>query len=119
MADDLKPGFHLNYDVVSEFLKKDRGGYDALVAVATDVLHEMDDPEVRTTAYITDRAVVALLVPADKQAKNGVATRAAGRVGDRARKTVKQAKHAASRRRKPVHTAESTTAGRHERRRAR
>jgi hypothetical protein len=112
---DLKPGLHLNYDVVSEFLKKDRGGYDAIVAVATDLLHEMDDPEVKTTAYITDRAVVALLVPADKQAKNGVATRAAGRVGDRARKAVKHAKHAATRRRKPVHTAETAAPGHHRR----
>lgn len=115
---DLSPGFHLNYDVVSEFLKKDRGGYDAIAAVAADLLHEMDDPEVRTTAYITDRAVVALLVPADTQAKTGVATRAAGKVGDKARRTVKAAKHAATRRRKPVHSGGTATHGRHERRRA-
>lgn len=71
-----KAGFRRNHKVIGEILKSDEA-HAHLRGVAEDILAKMDDPEAFIEEYETDRAVVGIVVPADKQAKYGTATRAA------------------------------------------
>lgn len=76
-----KQGFTRNHKNIGLILKNDEGGHAALKAAAQKVLDEIDDPEAFLEEYETDRDVIGIVVPADKQAKHGIATRAAGTVG--------------------------------------
>jgi hypothetical protein len=76
-----QPRFKLNYRNVGRFLKNDEGGKQKLREVAQKVLAQTGDDEARLEEYTTDRAVVGVIVPADKQAKYGTGTRAAAQAG--------------------------------------
>lgn len=78
-----KAGFRLNRRAVADFLKNDEGGKAAVRAAAQQVLEQVGDPEAFLEEYTTDRAVTAVMVPADKQAKHGIGTRAANSVASR------------------------------------
>lgn len=68
----------LNKKVIGRILKTVDGGKRA---VAQKILANIDDPDARIEVYTTDREVVGIMVPADRQARDGVATRAASAVG--------------------------------------
>lgn len=68
----------LNKKVIARILKTADGGKRA---AAAKILARIDDPEARIDIYTTDREVVGIVVPADKQAKNGLATKAASAAG--------------------------------------
>jgi hypothetical protein len=76
-----QPRFKLNYHNVGKFLKNDEGGKQKLREVAHKVLEQTGDDEAFLEEYETDRAVVGIVVPADKQAKHGTGTRAAAAAG--------------------------------------
>jgi hypothetical protein len=73
-----KQGFRLNPKTIGHILKTEDGGKRA---VAAKTLAQMNDPEAFIEEYTTDREVIGIVVPADKQAKNGIATKAASAVG--------------------------------------
>lgn len=73
-----RAGFRLNKATIGRILKTVDGGKRA---AAQAILANIDDPEARIDVYQTDREVVGIVVPADKQAKNGIATKAASAVG--------------------------------------
>ncbi|MCV7358482.1 hypothetical protein [Mycolicibacterium fluoranthenivorans] len=75
-----KPGFKRNAKVVEQILKKGPGLQAALRAAAAKVAADIGGEAV-LEEYETDRFVVGIKVPADAQARDGVATRAAGRAG--------------------------------------
>ena len=68
----------LNKKVIARILKTADGGKRA---AAARILANVNDPDARLDVYTTDREVVGVVVPADKQAKNGVATKAASAAG--------------------------------------
>lgn len=75
----MKRGARLNRKVVAAILKTEDGGKRAAAqAIAANI---PPDALVGIDVYITDREVVGIVVAADKQAKNGVATKAASAVG--------------------------------------
>lgn len=67
----------LNKKTIGRILKTVDGGKRA---VAQKILANIDGPT-RIEVYTTDREVVGIMVPADRQARDGVATRAASAVG--------------------------------------
>lgn len=73
-----RAGFRLNKATIGRILKTVDGGKRA---AAQAILANIDDPEARIDVYQTDREVVGIVVPADKQAKNGIATKAASAAG--------------------------------------
>ena len=73
-----KKGFTRNAATISQILKTVDGGKRA---AAERILAQIDDPDARIEVYQTDREVVGIVVPADRQARDGVATRAAGAAG--------------------------------------
>lgn len=73
-----RAGFRLNKATIGRILKTVDGGKRA---AAQAILANIDDPEARIDVYQTDREVIGIVVPADKQAKNGIATKAASAAG--------------------------------------
>jgi hypothetical protein len=74
-----RQGFRLNKKTIREILKNDDGGKRA---AAARILAAMPaDSGATIEIYTTDREVVGIVVGADKQAKNGLATKAASAVG--------------------------------------
>lgn len=73
-----RQGFRRNAKTIGHILKTVDGGKRA---IAANILAQMDDPEAFIEEYMTDREVIGIVVPADKQAKNGVATKAASAAG--------------------------------------
>jgi hypothetical protein len=72
-----KQGFKRNSATIGRILKTVDGGKRE---IAQRILAQINDPEARIDEYTTDRDVVAIVVPADKQAKNGIATKAVSAV---------------------------------------
>lgn len=68
----------LNKKTIGRILKTVDGGKRA---AAQKILANIDDPDAHIKIYTTDREVVGIKVPADRQAKDGVATRAASAAG--------------------------------------
>ena len=73
-----RQGFRLNKGTIAKILKTVDGGKRDIGA---KILAQINDPEAKIDIFVTDREVVGIVVPADKQAKNGVATKAASAVG--------------------------------------
>ena len=76
-----KSGFKRNGKTVARALHNDPGLIAAQRAAAQKIYDNLPDDvkaEAFITEYDTDRKVIAVVVPADAQAKHGVATRAAG-----------------------------------------
>jgi hypothetical protein len=73
-----RQGFRRNAKTIGHILKTADGGKRA---IAAKILAEMNDSEAFIEEYMTDREVIGIVVPADKQAKNGVATKAASAAG--------------------------------------
>lgn len=69
-----KAGFKLNRKTISKILHNEDGGKRA---AAQRILDRIDDPEAFLQVYHTDREVVGVVVPADRQARDGIGTRAA------------------------------------------
>lgn len=72
--------FRLNKKTIARILMTEDGGKRE---IAEKLRHQMNDPEVKIEVYKTDREVVGILVPADTQAKYGVATKAVNTMKDR------------------------------------
>jgi hypothetical protein len=72
-----KQGFRRNAKTISKILHTVDGGKRAAAQQIFDRLPEDVKAESRIEIYQTDREVVGIVVPADRQAKDGVATRAA------------------------------------------
>lgn len=68
----------LNKKTIGRILKTVDGGKRA---VAQKILASIDDPDAKIEVYTTDREVVGIKVPADRQAKDGIATKAASATG--------------------------------------
>lgn len=75
-----KAGARINRKTIAKILRTHDGGKRA---AAERILARMNDPEAFIQVYQTDREVVGVVVPADKQAKDGIATKAANAVGIR------------------------------------
>lgn len=73
-----RQGFRRNAKTIGHILKTADGGKRA---IAAKILAEMNDSEAFIEEYTTDREVIGIVVPADKQAKNGLATKAASAAG--------------------------------------
>ena len=73
-----RQGFRGYAKTIGHILKTVDGGKRA---IAEKILAQIDDEEARIDIYTTDREVVGIVVPADKQAKNGIATKAASAAG--------------------------------------
>lgn len=74
-----KKGFRRNAKTIRAILKTEDGGKRA---AAEKVIAAMPaDADARIDIYQTDREVVGIVVPGYKQAKNGIATRAANAAG--------------------------------------
>lgn len=70
-------GFRRNSKAIANFLHNDPGGHARVDAVAQKNLDATgDDESFLGEPYHTDRYVRPVMVPADKQAKHGTATRA-------------------------------------------
>lgn len=76
-----RQGFRRNAKAIGQILKTEDGGKRAAAQQVLDNLPADVKAETRIEIYQTDREVVGIVVPADRQAKDGVATRAAGTVG--------------------------------------
>ena len=75
-----KQGFKVHYKNIGNFLKTQ--GEDHLRAAAAQIAANIPEGQlVRIDEYTTDRKVIGIVVPADKQAKDGIATKAASSVG--------------------------------------
>ncbi|AMU39240.1 hypothetical protein A3N99_02820 [Mycobacteroides abscessus] len=74
-------GFKRNAKTVERILKTSQGAIAMQRRAAGQVLKQINDPEAEIVEYETDRHVVAIRFPADKQAKNGTATKAASAAG--------------------------------------
>lgn len=70
--------FRLNKGTIGRILKTVDGGKRE---IAEKILARINDPDARIDIYKTDREVVGIVVQADLQAKDGVATKAASSVG--------------------------------------
>ncbi len=68
----------LNKKTIGRILKTVDGGKRA---AAQKILAGIDDPDAKIEVYTTDREVVGVMVPADRQAKDGLATKAASVAG--------------------------------------
>lgn len=78
-----KQGFKRNAKTIGQILKTHDGGKRAAVQKMYDALPPDVQAEARIDEYTTDRDVVALVIPADTQAKYGAGTRAANQSGAR------------------------------------
>lgn len=76
-----RPGFRLNRKVIAKILHTHDGGKRVAAQKIFNELPADVQAESRIDVYQTDREVVGIVVPADRQARDGVATRAAGRSG--------------------------------------
>lgn len=76
-----KPGFKRNSKAIARILHNVDGGKRDAAQRIVDALPEDVKAEAFVTVYHTDREVVGVVVPADAQARDGVATRAAGQAG--------------------------------------
>lgn len=79
-----KAGFKRNAKTIAKILHNDPGGQAAVRAAQQrvfDALPEDVKAEAFMVEYHTDRFVGGVVVPADSQAKDGAATRAAGQAG--------------------------------------
>jgi hypothetical protein len=72
-----KQGFKRNAGSIAKILHTVDGGKRAAAQQIFDSLPADVKAESRIDIYQTDREVVGIVVPADRQAKDGVATRAA------------------------------------------
>lgn len=72
-----KAGFNRDAKAIARILHNVDGGKRAAAQRIFDNLPEDVKAESFITTYHTDREVVAVVVPADKQAKHGAGTRAA------------------------------------------
>lgn len=76
-----KPGFKRNAKAVARILHNVDGGKRAAAEkIRAKILADnpdLDERDVFLKVYHTDREVVGVVVPADLQAKHGIATRAA------------------------------------------
>lgn len=70
---------NISYKTLGKILNSE-AGRAKLREAAAKIAQSINDPETRLEEYTTDRAVVGVMVPADKQAKHGIATRAANEV---------------------------------------
>ncbi|MBU8819547.1 hypothetical protein KL864_27045 [Mycolicibacterium goodii] len=77
-----KHGFKRNAATVRKILMTHDGGKRAAVQRMYDRLPEDVKAESRIEVYQTDREVVGLVVPADRQARDGAGTRAAQSVAN-------------------------------------
>lgn len=68
----------LNKKAIERILKTVDGGKRA---AAQMVLAQINDPDAKVEIYATDREVVGVMVPAHRQAKDGMATKAASAAG--------------------------------------
>ena len=73
-----KQGFVRNKAVVGRILKNDPGIQSALDAIANPMAAKAGGT---VDSYTTDRAVRAVMVDGNAQAKDGAATKAAGELG--------------------------------------
>lgn len=73
-----RQGFKRNARTIAKILKTEDGGKRA---AAARILAGINDPDARIDVYTTDREVIGVVVPADKQAKDGLATKAASAAG--------------------------------------
>lgn len=76
-----KSGFKRDGKAIARILHNDPGAIAAQRAAAERVLAEIDDPDAFIVEYDTDRKVIGVVVPAERQAKDGTATRAASAAG--------------------------------------
>lgn len=76
-----KAGYTRNSKAIARILHNVDGGKRAAAQRVIDNLPEDVKAEAFTTVYHTDREVVGVVVPAVAQARDGVATRAAGQAG--------------------------------------
>lgn len=76
-----KAGFTRNSKTVARILHQVDGGKRAAAEKMMESLPEDVKKDAFVTVYHTDREVVGVVVPAVAQARDGVATRAAGTVG--------------------------------------
>lgn len=76
-----RQGFRRNAKTIGQILKSVDGGKRAAAQQVFDRLPDDVKAEARIEIYTTDREVVGVVVPADRQAKEGAATRAAGAAG--------------------------------------
>lgn len=74
-----KPGFKRNGKAIARILHNDPGGQAAVRAAAKQIASQI--PGATIDEYHTDRFVAGVVVDAAAQAKDGVATRAAGAAG--------------------------------------
>lgn len=68
----------LNKKAIERILKATDGGKRA---AAQRILDQITDPDAKVEVYTTDREVVGVMVPAHRQAKDGMATKAASAAG--------------------------------------
>lgn len=73
-----RQGFVANRKAIGDILKKDAGIQAALEAIAGPIAEKAGGA---VDAYTTDRAVRTVMVDGAAQAKDGVATKAAGELG--------------------------------------
>lgn len=74
----MKPGFNANRKVIGDIAKNDPGIKARLRQLADQMAADAGG---HVEDYVTDRAVSAVVVDAEKQAKDGVATKALGAIG--------------------------------------
>jgi hypothetical protein len=74
-----KQGFKRNAKAISQILKTVDGGKREAAQRIFDALPDDVKAESFIEVYQTDREVVGIVVPADRQARDGAATRAASR----------------------------------------
>jgi hypothetical protein len=74
-----KQGFRRNAKTISQILKTVDGGKRAAAAAIAANIPADELVEIQT--YTTDREVIGIVVSADAQAKDGVATKAASAAG--------------------------------------
>lgn len=75
-----KGGFKRNPGTISKILHTVDGGKREAAQAVFDALPDDVKAESEIVEYQTDREVVAIRVPADRQARDGAATRAAQQV---------------------------------------
>lgn len=75
---DMRPGFHLNKATIGWAARNDPGLIAALDDLAEPTARDAGG---HVEAYTTDRAVRAVVVDAEDQAKNGAGTKAAAKNG--------------------------------------
>lgn len=77
-----RSGFKRDAKAISKILKTVDGGKRAAAQRIFDALPDDVKDEAKIVEYETDREVIGIVVPADRQAKHGVATRAVSQARD-------------------------------------